>query len=135
MKKFLVILMGLIVIGLCGCSREPDDGKERMYFQTGSTTYANYKSHFMNNDDPLKDGQCMAGITSNDAAKITFNSYNNVTTKRFALDELEEYLKGLGCEDEDASYFSNYLWTYKSENYVPSLAFRKGSTVYQTMRQ
>ena len=52
-----------------------------------------------------------------------------------ALDELEEYLKGLGCEGEDASHFSNYLWTYKSENYVPSLAFRKGSTVYETIRQ
>ncbi len=128
MKKFLIVLMGLMVIGLCGCANgnEKDDGKKS--FSTGSTSYAAYVKNTTGLD--LDDGDLFIGHVAKEDFKYIRQSFTISSTKRYSLEELKNYFISLGFTDKYAAIYSKELFEVNDSADTHFLLLRDDDTLY-----
>ena len=128
MKKFLIVLMGLMVIGLCGCANgnEKDDGKKA--FSTGSTSYAAYVKNTTNLD--LDDGDLFIGNYNKEYDQYFRQSFTISSTKRYSLEELENYFISLGFTDKYAAKYSKELFEVNDSANTHFILLRDDDTLY-----
>ena len=133
MKKFLIVLMGLMVIGLCGCANgnEKDDGKKA--FSTGSVSYEAYLMH--TTGLTMDDGDVMEATLKKTDLQYFMLDFPNATSKRYSLNDLENYLKSIGFIDVKAAEYAEKLFEVEDSVKGHFILMRNKDTLYMILNE